>query len=161
MKWLVVADDECMELLDAAAEMAAAALAARSRRIDQDGVLQRSVDMSRIKIETLRQSMHTAPLGNFSDLEPADSAAVFRLMTMMKAAETPGEHDAIWKTLRAYMLRPGKEKPFAGGERPWADGDLSKPRVASTAKGSSPAEAEMPVPVRKRRPRNTSQKTAR
>ena len=156
MPWMIVTDEECMELLDGAAEMASAALAARSRRVDQDGALKRSVDMSRVKLETLRASMHTAPLGAFSDLATVDQQAVFRLMKMLMAVEGEGQQNAIWKTLRAYMLRPGTEKPFSGGVRPWSDGDLSKPRVAASPAGSAENAPAVPVRVRKRRKGDTS-----
>lgn len=155
MPWLLVIDEECMDLLDGAAEMASAALAARSRRVDEDGVIKRSVDMSRIKLETLRQSMHTAPLGDWHDLEPNEVVAVYNLLDMFKASETMGERDAIWKTLRAYMLRPGKEKPFQGGSQPWSDEDLRKPRVADPAKADAPGKAGVRSRVRKRRARDT------
>lgn len=160
MPWLVVVDEECMELLDAAAEMAAAALAARSRRVDQDGVLKRSADMSRIKLATLRASMHQPPLREFHELPPDDVVSVHNLLDLFRNAQSLGERDAIWKTLRAYMLRPGTKKPFSGGSQPWSDEDLSKPRVAedtaSDAQGSSPVRK----PVRKPRKRGAPQKAS-
>ena len=159
MPWLLVIDEECMDLLDGAAEMASAALAARSRRVDEDGVIKRSVDMSRIKLETLRQSMHTAPLCEWRDLYPAEREAVHRLLDMLWASDSEDQQNAIWKALRAYMLRPGKEKPFSGGSQPWSDEDLRKPRVADPAKADAPGKAGVRSRVRKRRARDTSPET--
>ena len=141
--WAVFQDEETMELLDAAAEMAAAALAARSRRVDEDGVLKRSADMSRIKLQTLRQSFHQAPLIEFHELEPNDAVQVYNLCHALREAETLGERDAIWKALRTLMLRPGKKKPFSGGQKPWGDPDLPKPRVSRCAKGTSSSPSNL------------------
>lgn len=156
MPWLLVIDQECMDLLDGAAEMASAALAARSRRVDEDGVIKRSVDMSRIKLETLRQSMHTAPLGVFSDLDDAEKRNVEGLLHHFLGTSDRETHNAIWTALRAYMLRPGKEKPFQGGSQPWGDEDLRKPRMADPAKTDAPGKAGVRSRVRKRRARDTS-----
>ena len=142
--WAVFQDEETMELLDAAAEMAAASLAARSRRVDEDGVLRRSSDMSRIKLHTLRQSFHQAPLIEFHELEPNDAVQVYNLCHALREAETLGQRDAIWKTLRTLMLRPGKKKPFSGGSEPWSDPDLPKPGVSRGAKRPSSPASDLP-----------------
>lgn len=160
MPWMIAADQETMELLDAAAEMAAAALEARSRRVDEDGVLKRSVDMSRIKLHTLRSSMHQSPIADYHELPPNDVVRVQGLCRMLIETGELGELDAIWQTLRAYMLRPGTKKPFSGGAQPWSDEDLRKPRVALDPAGGAPDKAELSKPVRKRRKRGAPSEAA-
>lgn len=157
MPWAVFFDQEALELLDAAAEMASAALAARSRRVDEDGVLKRSVDMSRIKLETLRASMHQAPLIEYHELEPAQREAFHQMAVLAFSATDPEKADAAWKTLRTFILRPGKKEPFSGGSKPWGDDDLSAPRVARPAKKAETRKAEMSGRVRERRKPDTPQ----
>lgn len=159
--WAVFQDEETMELLDCAAEMAAAALAARSRRVDEDGVLKRSVDMSRIKLQTLRQSFHTAPLIDFNELEPNDIVQVYNLCHALREAETLGARDAIWKTLRSLMLRPGKKKPLSFGEKPWSDPDLPKPAVPSGAESPAASASDVSGVQRKSRNRRPSPKAVK
>lgn len=137
MAWFVAYDQEAMELLDAAAEMAAAALAARSRRVDEDGVIKRSVDMGRIKLHSLRAAMHTAPLADYDELPPDVAAAVERAFALFLETDDLHERKTLWRALRAYLLRPGSQEPFAGGEKPWADDDLSGRSVAGAAKTAS------------------------
>lgn len=152
MPWMVVVDQEAMDLLDAAAEMAAAALAARSRRVDEDGVIKRSVDMSRIKLETLRSSLHQPPLAEYSEIAVDEREKILALFRMFLDTPEVGGRAAIWRTLRAYVLRPGSQEPFAGGSQPWGDGDLSVPPMASDPAGS--AEKPSAVRGRMRKPRD-------
>lgn len=157
MAWAVFFDQEALELLDAAAEMASAALAARSRRVDEDGVIKRSVDMSRIKLETLRASLHQAPMIEYHELEPDQRAAFHQMAVLAFSATDPEKADAAWKTLRTFILRPGAKEPFSGGSQPWSDADLSAPRVARSAKKAETGKAEMSGRMRKRRKPDTSQ----
>lgn len=137
MPWAIFADQEAVDLLDGAAEMAAAALAARSRRIDEDGVLKRSVDMSRIKLATLRSSFRSAPMIEFSEMDQADRETCKIIFRAMLTSPEEREHDALWKALRGLMLRPGPKEPFTLGADPWADEDLPKPNVPGCAESPS------------------------
>jgi len=143
MVWAVFTDQEALDLLDAAAEMAAAALAARSRRIDEDGVLRRSVDMSRIKLQTAREAFRSAPLGRWSDLSEKDAQAVERLFAAFIGTVDARERNAIWKNLLTYFLRPGPGKSITGGQEPWGDEDLPKPGVRSGAKKPARRKADL------------------
>lgn len=157
MAWAVFFDEEALELLDAAAEMASAALAARSRRVDEDGVIKRSVDMSRIKLETLRASLHQAPLIEYSELEPQQREAFHQMAVLAFSSSDPEKANAAWKTLRTFILRPGTKEPFSGGAKPWSDADLSAPRVARPAKTPETRKAGVSGRVRKTRKPDTSQ----
>lgn len=130
MAWAIFTDQEQLDLLDAAAEMAAAALEARSRRIDEDGVLKRSVDMSRIKIHTLRQSFRQAPMAEWHELTEAQRQQVNKLIAVFSAERDERAINAIWIALRAFVLLPGKAVSETGGSEPWSDQDLPKPEVA-------------------------------
>lgn len=143
MVWAVFTDQEALDLLDAAAEMAAAALAARSRRIDEDGALRRSVDMSRIKLQTAREAFRSAPLTRYGDLDPNSAMEVHSLMTEFLKAEGLSAKNAIWKNLLTYFLRPGPGKPITGGQEPWGDEDLPKPGVRSGAKKPARRKADL------------------
>lgn len=138
MPWLIVTDEETLDLMDAAAEMASAAMAARSRRVDQDDVIKRSLDMSRIKLQDLRSAFNTRPLTSFSELEPVDRLAVDKLMHAFIASEDGEELDGLWQVLRGFMLRPGKKEPAARGANTWSNDDLPQPAVSLGA--GKPAE---------------------
>lgn len=137
MPWIIFTDQEQLDLIDAAAEMAAAALAARSRRVDEDNVISRSVDMSRIKLATFRQQVQTAPLVDFSEFSDADRQKFFQMVDMLREVKDGKAADAIWQGLRAIVLRPGKREPFKAGKSPWLDEDLSFPKVAGCAESSA------------------------
>lgn len=141
MAWAIFTDQEQLDLLDAAAEMAAAALEARSRRIDEDGVLRRSVDMSRIKLHTLRQAFRQSPMAEYGELTDAQKAHVNLLMASWGQATTEREANAIWSALRAFVLLPGKTVSKTGGSQPWSDADLPEPEVA---RDTAPASRKPP-----------------
>jgi len=150
MPWLVVGDAEAMELLDSAAEMASAALAARSRRIDEDNVFRRSVDMSRIKLETLRSNMHQSPMAAYGELEAVDRDRFLMLVRAFAAQDGENERAVLFEQIRTIVIRPGPKESFTGGQKPWADADLSAPRMAGPAKAAS----KNPSAVRRVRKKN-------
>ena len=131
MPWAVFTDTETLDLIDAAAEMAAAALEARSKRIDEDDVIKRSVDLQRQKIATIRASFNHSPLADFSELPTADRTAVEQLLTLFIHNQGEPERDAIWKTIRDYMLRPGQKIAPTFAAQPRSDGNLPGPSVRS------------------------------
>lgn len=142
MAWLIAGDIEALELLDAAAEMAAAALASRSRRIDEDGVIKRSVDMGRIKLQTLRSSIHQPPMITWPEVDAVGRGKFMAIVAAFADAANDDERQVLFEQIRAFILRPGTKEPFSGGEKPWSDGDLSAPRMAgSTAPASQNAPA--------------------
>lgn len=155
MAWAIFTDQEQLDLLDAAAEMAAAALAARSRRIDEDGVLRRSVDMSRIKLHTLRQAFRQAPMAEYEELSAGDHERAERIIAAWSHAKTEREKNALWQAIRALVLLPGKKEPKTGGAEPWGDDDLPKPEMAR----DTAASARKPPKVRNVRLKAGSRKS--
>lgn len=129
MVWAIFTDREAVDLLDAAAEMAAAALAARSRRVDEDGVIKRSVDMSRIKLATLRSAFQEGPLIDLADFAQDEFTQFRALAKLVLESENPHEQEAAFKAMRSLMLRPGTQEPSTLGSDPWGDDDLPKPAI--------------------------------
>lgn len=137
MAWAIFTDQEQLDLLDAAAEMAAAALAARSRRIDEDGVLRRSVDMSRIKLHTLRQAFRQAPMAEWDELTEVQRQQFHRVIAALSANRDERAYNALFQALRSLVLLPGKKEPQTGGTEPWGDDDLPKPEMARDPAGTA------------------------
>lgn len=129
MVWAVFTDLEALEILDAAAEMAAAALAARSRRVDEDNVIKRSVDMSRIKLAGLRQQFHQPALADWSELVEADQLRFLELIELMVSHDDEKTRDALFQSIRVLILRPGSKPSKDWGKSPWADEDLPTPTL--------------------------------
>ena len=129
MVWAIFTDREAVDLLDAAAEMAAAALAARSRRVDEDGVIKRSVDMSRIKLATLRSAFHEGPLIGLAEFTQDELSQFHALAEIVRTSENAHEQEAAFKAMRSLMLRPGPQEPSTLGSDPWGDDDLPKPAI--------------------------------
>ena len=150
--WAVFTDEEAVDLLDAAAEMAAAALAARSKRVDEDGVIKRSADMSRIKLATLRSAFQSAPLITWDRMDDAQRDAVIRAVSMFNDHHGEAERAALWKTIQSLVLQSGPEEPKTRGSEPWGDDDLPKPAIrAGAADAAPPASALRKV---RRKPRD-------
>lgn len=143
MPWLIVSDVEALELLDAAAEMAASALAARSRRVDQDNILRRSVDMSRRKLHTLRSNIHQPPMITWPEVEDTDREKLFALASILTTSSDEREKEYAFEQIRLSVLRPGKKEPFKGGAQPWQDDDLSGHALAEPATDAADHAAPM------------------
>lgn len=141
MAWAIFTDQEQLDLLDAAAEMAAAALEARSRRIDEDGVLKRSADMSRIKLHTLRQAFRQSPMAEYGELDKAQREKLQRIALAFATQTDERALNALMQAMRAIVLLPGKAVSKTGGTEPWGDGDLPKPEVA---RDTAPASRKPP-----------------
>ena len=154
MAWAIFTDQEQLDLLDAAAEMAAAALEARSRRIDEDGVLKRSVDMSRIKLHTLRQAFRQAPMAEYGELSDAERKRIDQIIDLWRDHQGGGERAALWQSLRALVLRPVKAVSKTSGSEPWGDDDLPNPEVA----GDTAPATRKPPKVRGMRLKTGSRK---
>lgn len=157
MPWLIATDQETLDLLDAAAEMAAAALFARSKRIDEDGVIKRSVDMSRIKMETLRAQMHQSPMVQYPELTEGQRLDFAALCENFVRFTGENERQVLFEQIRLAVNRPGSKEPFARGEKPWSYPDLHKPRVACVAEAGSPDAPIVRRVRRKNRKGDTSQ----
>lgn len=98
-------DDETIELLEGAAITLEQALAARARRVDPDGLISRSLEMSRIKTaEALRQFRRGPPL-DWSKMDAGHKAAFDELLLVFQASEDEGIKDLAFKKLRSAMFR--------------------------------------------------------
>lgn len=102
---LITVDDEGVDLLEAAAEMAHAALDARARRVDPDGLISTSVGMSRIKTADVLKQLRMPPLGRFTDLPIKERHACENICNLMLAAETDDQKNELFDQLRVYTLR--------------------------------------------------------
>lgn len=143
MVWAIFTDREAVDLLDAAAEMAAAALAARSRRVDEDGVIKRSVDMSRIKLATLRSAFHEGPLIGLAEFAQDELDQFRKFAQLVLESEVPHEQEAAFKAMRSLMLRPGPQKPSPLGSDPWGDDDLPKPAIRAGEGTAASGKADL------------------
>lgn len=98
-------DDETVELLEGAAITLEQALAARARRVDPDGIISRSYEMSRIKTaEALRQFRRPLPL-NWSAFDDGQKAVFEEMLSIFQGASDAGIKDLAFKKLRAAMFR--------------------------------------------------------
>lgn len=97
-------DGEARDLIEAAAEMAHAALEARARRIDPDEVISRSVQMSRIKTRDILKQLREPPLTPFTGLPKPLQAQMFNLSALMQDADTPEQMDAVFDAIRAVTF---------------------------------------------------------
>lgn len=161
MPWLIVSDKEALDLLDAAAEMAASALAARSRRVDQDNILRRSVDMSRRKLATLRSNIHQPPMITWPEVDDAERQKITALAQLLISSSDENEREYAFEQIRLHVLRPGKKEPFTGGSQPWADEDLSGHALAQPATDAADHAASVPQVRGKRRSRVAPSKASR
>lgn len=98
-------DDETIDLLEAAAIMAEQALAARARRIDPDGVISRSFEMSRIKTaDAIRQLRRPKPKV-WSEFTDAEKEETNELISIFQATTDARMKDDVGRKLRAALVR--------------------------------------------------------
>lgn len=98
-------DDEARDLLEAAGEMAHAALKARSARRDPDEIISRSVEMSRIKTQGILHQLRQPPLAKYRQLSPADREQLQKLLSIDTADFSEDDYEALFGSLRALCLR--------------------------------------------------------
>lgn len=159
MVWMIATDTETLDLLDAAAEMASAALAARSKRVDEDGILKRSVDMSRMKLETLRKAFHQSPIVTWEELTEGQKLEFIALCENVLKLEGENERSALYKVIRAFVLRPGTKEPFSGGAKPWSYDDLPGSEVGCYSEVPESERETVRRVRRKNRQGSSSQET--
>lgn len=127
MAYAVFFDEESLEVMDAAAQMAAAALSARANRFDDDGVLKRSVQMSVIKLEQVRRSIQSSPLAGWGDLSESDQAKFVKLCTAMATTEGESEKRAIHQSIQAIVFQSSGRPGFLSRKGQGKDGGLPEP----------------------------------
>lgn len=114
---MISVDDESIELMEHAAMALEAALAARARRVDPDGILSRSFEMSRIKTtEVVRQLRRPKPL-DWPAYPISGKAQFLKLCRMMTDEQDETIKAMVFEKLRALCFRyPGEPKAQPGGK---------------------------------------------
>lgn len=100
----ITMDDETRDLLEAGIEMAHAALGARAKRMDPDGVISRSVEMSKIKCGGALHQLRQPPLADWDELSEEQRQLFEQLIKMFMNAGKKDDLNAIWRKLRAVTL---------------------------------------------------------
>lgn len=134
---MISVDDESIELMENAAAALEAALAARARRVDPDGILSRSFEMSRIKTtEVVRQLRRPKPL-EWPEYSVAQKALFLELCRVMIDEKDEHTKALVFRKIRGNCFRYREEpEAFASGEAP-AQGsirDITMAADAATAK---------------------------
>lgn len=112
----ITMDDESRDLLEAAGEMAHAALQARARRRDPDEIISRSVTMSRIKTKGILDQLRQPPLAKFEQLSAQDRATLVELISVWSADFDEVDCEAWFSSLRAICLRRAQDEPSETAE---------------------------------------------
>lgn len=106
---IVTMDDEGRDLMEAGMEMAHAALDARARRVDPDGIISVSVNMSRIKCADILRGLRMPPVATWAQLEPEMRMKIVAAAGLLAATKNEVEAGQLWEALRAYMFVRGPE----------------------------------------------------
>lgn len=116
---LLHVDDESVDLLENAAMALEAALSARAARVDPNGILSRSYEMSRIKtMEAVRQLRRPKPM-EWDDYPAAQRANLLMLCrVMLDETQTENHKFAMRKLRAACFLYHGEENAIPRGEPP-------------------------------------------
>lgn len=116
---LLHVDDESVDLLENAAMALEAALSARAARVDPNGILSRSYEMSRIKtMEAVRQLRRPKPM-EWHDYPAAQRANLLMLCrVILDETQTENHKFALRKLRAACFLYHGEENAIPSGEPP-------------------------------------------
>lgn len=137
----VTMDDEGRDLMEAGMEMAHAALEARARRIDPDGIISKSVGMSRIKCEGILRGLRQPPLAAWPEVPSEDRIGILKLAAIMAGSDDENELAAAFEALRAFLLKRRSE-PENYGSAKVADtappGEQGSPRRRKKTSSSPP-----------------------
>lgn len=98
------ADEESLDLMEAAAEMAIAAEAARARRADPDGIISRSHNMSKFKLQRALVELRAPHCKEWLDFTDAEKARWFEALEIFQAQSDDGLRSAAFKRLRHFGL---------------------------------------------------------
>lgn len=105
----VTMDDEGADLMEAGMEMAHAALSARARRIDPDGIISKSVGMSVIKCADILRGLRAPPAATLEQLSLEQYEMLLRAFTAFLEADDMRERGQIWEAIRAVAFTRGQE----------------------------------------------------
>jgi len=149
-------DDETISLLEGAAVTLEAALGARARRVDPDGLISRSLEMSRIKTtEALRQLRRPAPK-DWSSYTEQEQATVVALMLAVMNGESDHVQSLAFRKLRGALFRYQGEQAeiFDAADEP--SGPSGALVVQKAPDRTAEKKAAVRERVRKNRNRNPS-----
>jgi hypothetical protein len=107
MTHVLFLDAEQADLIGAAVDMAAAAMSARARRVDPEGIVSASARMSEIKMRHAISQFDMPPLAAWSDLPAAFREQAFILMEQIQNAERPEIIERAWRELQAVVIQRG------------------------------------------------------
>lgn len=108
----IVLDTEQVELIRLAADMMHGALAARTHRIDPDGVVSRSLDLSRHKMRQVLRQLEKPALREWHNLDPAEKSDIIKLCRLMLELESDQERGAVHARLLAATTGQPERLPF-------------------------------------------------
>jgi hypothetical protein len=108
---IVTMDDEAADLMHAGMEMAHAALEARSRRVDPEGIISNSFGMSKVKTRDIMRQLNAPPLCEFHELNPKDRHLVMTLAAALLAEETAEMRNVIWRKFRLVVFQRSPVQP--------------------------------------------------
>lgn len=113
------ADEESVDLMEAAAEMSIAALRARSRRVDPDGVISASHGMSAVKLREALGELRAPHIKEWHEFTQDEKDHWHEALETFLAQKDEGFASAAFKRLRhAGLCRP----PFTREIRERDDG---------------------------------------
>lgn len=110
------ADEESLDLMEAAAEMAIAAEGARARRADPDGIISRSHNMSKFKLQRALLELRAPHCKEWMDFTDAEKARWFEALEIFQAQSDDGLRSAAFKRLRHFGLCRHSDQEEISGE---------------------------------------------
>lgn len=113
----VTMDDEGADLMEAGMEMAHAALSARARRIDPDGIISKSVGMSVIKCADILRGLRAPPAATLEQLSLEQYEMLLRAFTAFLETDDMRERGQIWEAIRAIAFTRRQEPKNEGSAR--------------------------------------------
>ncbi len=152
----ITMDDEAADLLEAAADMAHAALHARAKRRDPDEIISRSYEMSRIKTNDVIRQLREPPLGAWGVLPETDREQVLKLFQLFLDMETLNERNELWKIIRTFVLRRAPADPAEDEATREASVGLPASMVENDAAPREDSGDSVPPVLKIRRRRNAS-----
>jgi hypothetical protein len=98
------ADDESLDLMEAAGEMAIAAEKARARRVDPEGIISRSHGMSAIKLQAAVAELRKPHIKAWKDFTDAEKARWTEALETFQAQTDDGLRSVAFERLRYFGL---------------------------------------------------------
>lgn len=97
-------DDEQADLLLIGAEIAHQALEARAARVDPDGIISASLNLSRLKLHQVMLQMERKPHPKWHEMEEATRTAILNICHRLIEERQPEGRNAHFEHLCAYLM---------------------------------------------------------